>query len=211
MLRAMVFLDHMNFNISIQTQYHKFWGTEAPRIDYIKFFHNLAHEIPNTYFVKGYIFIPKPDEFLMDDPKVMGYYKWASSLGYLPFVEVIEGQLISRPISSYVEKDINDPSTYYKTEKGSDVNFALNALSKAFFNSYDIGFFISADTDYITVYDMIRNMGKMVVQVALEGQRTTKLSPHADKTVVLRDEFFQRCLYTNDRYDKYERYNDRDN
>ena len=197
MLRGMVFIDHMNFNITLQNFYHRIHGTEAPRIDYQKFMYNLAGEVPNVAFVKGYICVPKPDAFLMGDSRIAGYYKWASSLSFIPFVEVIEGQLISRHVDKNVEKDINNPSTFYRTEKGSDVNFAITALSKAFFNSYDVGFFISADTDYITVYDMIRRMGKTVIQVSLECQRVGKLSDHVDMNLILHDEFFQSCLMDN--------------
>ncbi len=37
MLRGMVFMDHMNFDISLKV-YYKSLGTDAPKLDYNKLF-----------------------------------------------------------------------------------------------------------------------------------------------------------------------------
>ena len=192
MLKGMVFIDHMNFDIALQRLYQT-QNMQSPRLDYNKLVREVPKIIPNVDFVKAYLFVPRPDEFLKNDTKIMNYYKWASGMRNAPFIDVVEGMYISRPVEGKT-KNISDPSTYYKVEKGTDVNFAIHALSKAFFNAYDIGFFMSADTDYINVYEMLKRIGKIVVQVSVKGQQSNSMKEHVDKQIILDEQFFQKCL-----------------
>lgn len=193
MLRGMIFMDHMNFDIALKT-YYKGLGKDSPRLDYNKLFLELTRLLPDVDFMKAYLFIPKPDEFLMQDPRWRSYYNWVIGMNNAPFTDVVEGRLVSRPVNTAAEKDIQDASTYYKVEKGTDINLAIHALSKAYFNSYDIGFFLSADTDYISIYEMLKRMGKLVVQVSIKGQNAIKIKPCVDKQIVIDDCLFSKCL-----------------
>ena len=196
MLRGMIFIDHLNFNIALMDLYRTQLGKPSPKLDYNKLFPAIVGTVNNVDFLKAYIFIPKPDEFLMKDNKLKKYYEWASDLKNSPYTDVIEGRYISRPIGNQTgdNMDINDTSTYYKVEKGTDINLAIHALSKAFFNSYDVGFFVSADTDYITVYEMLKRIGKIVVQVSVKGQYSYKIKPYVDKQIILSEDLFEKCL-----------------
>ena len=71
---------------------------------------------------------------------------------------------------------------------------ALRALKDAFFNAFDIAFFMSADSDYIGMYDTLRNMGKLTAVVAVKGQAIRQIRDKVDKTVVLAEDFFSNCL-----------------
>lgn len=62
MLRGMVFIDHMNFDIALQ-KYYRGLGKATPKLDYNKLFKNICDQIPNVDFLKGFIFVPKPDDF----------------------------------------------------------------------------------------------------------------------------------------------------
>jgi uncharacterized LabA/DUF88 family protein len=194
MLRGMVFVDHMNFEIALRQLYSHQNNAPAPRLDYNLLFKNLVGLIPNVDLIKTFVFVPKPDEFLMSDSKLSGYYNWAVGLRNAPFIDVIESVYVARPVIDTVQMDINDKTTYYKVEKGTDINLAVHAINKAFYNSYDIGFFLSADTDYITVYNVLKSIGKLAVIVAVKGQNIHKLRQHADKCLILDDSFFNGCL-----------------
>jgi hypothetical protein len=189
----MVFVDHMNFDIALR-QYYSHKGIPVPRLDYNLLFKELVSLIPGTDLVKTLIFVPKPDNFLMADEKLSGYYNWAVGLRNAPYIDVIEGAYIARPVSDDARMDITDRKTYYKVEKGTDVNLAVHATNKAFYNSYDIGFFLSADTDYIAVYEVLKSIGKLVVIVTVKDQNANRLRPHADNCIVLDDSFFRECL-----------------
>ncbi len=194
MLRGMIFLDHRNFNQSIQTMYAKYYnGSKAPVLDYNKLFRNLVAKIPDVQFTKAYIFIPKPDNELMKNPKIANSYKWASNLGKLPLVEVVKGRLVRRS-KSEIDENGKQRQIFYSTEKGTDVNYAVQAITNMYFNTFEVGFFLSADTDYISVYDLIKSSGRTVIQVSMKGQYNPKFSKCVSKAIELDNDFFKTCL-----------------
>ena len=195
MLRGMIFIDHMNFDIALQ-DYYKTLGLPTAKLDYNKLFLNITKLVDNVDFVKASIFVPKPDSFLMGDPLLSRYYSWVTGLGNAPFTDVIEGRYCARAVSPAVPMNIANKSTYYKVEKGTDINLAVDAINKAFHNSYDIAYILSADTDYIKVYDVLKSYGKIVVVVVVNGQSTYRIKPHVDATFTLDDSFFSTCLRT---------------
>lgn len=196
MLGGMVFVDHMNFNIALQS-YYKSLNKLTPKLDYNMLFREVVKLIPNVDYLKTFIFAPKPDDFLMNDSYLKGYYKWVSGLSSAQYIDVIEGRYLARPTSGVPNTmNISDHSTYYKVEKGTDINLAVHALSKAHFNSYDVAFVMSADTDYISVYKLLKSIGKIVVVIGVTGQNLGKIIPEVDDYKFLDDAFFQNCLRT---------------
>jgi hypothetical protein len=193
MMRGMIFLDHMNFDIALQKYYYGL-NKQTPKLDYNKLFKELTLLIQNVDFIKAFVFIPKPDDFLMKDVRLANYYNWVVGLKNAPYIDVIEGSYVARPINDAAQMNINDKTTFYKVEKGTDINLAVHAINKAFYNSYDIGFFMSADTDYITVYSVLKSIGKLTVTVAVKGQNIHKLKPHVDNNIILDELFFNKCL-----------------
>lgn len=194
MLRGMVFVDHMNFDISLQT-YYKNLHQQTPKLNYNILFKEIVKLVDGVDFLKAFIFAPKPDDFLMQDSMLEGYYKWIIGQRNAKYIDVIEGRYIARPVSGDSSTmKISDHSTYYKVEKGTDINLAIHALSKAHFNSYDVAFVLSGDTDYISVYKQLKNIGKIVIVVGVQGQNFGKITPEVDNTLTLDREFFQNCL-----------------
>lgn len=192
MLRGMVFIDHMNFDIALQ-KYYKSLGKPTIKLDYNKLFRNVCSEIKNVDFMKGFIFVPKPDDFLMKDKNLENYYNWVAGMKNAPYTDVIEGRYVARQVDDSVSMEIDNKTTYYKVEKGTDINLAVHAISKAFYNSYDIAFFLSADTDYIKVYEVLKSIGKITVVVGVKGQNINSVRPVVDSTIVLDQDFFEKC------------------
>lgn len=193
MLRGMVFVDHQNFNIALQT-YYRNKGWPCPKLDYEVLFKKITGLVDNVDYIKASMYIPKPDDFLMGDASLANAYNWATNLSTKPFLDVIEGRFISRPTKTKREMDITDKSTYYKVEQGTDINLAADVVSKAFHNSYDVAFILSADTDYLKIYDILRNLGKLTVVVVIKGQNVQKIRPHVDAVLRLGKAFFDKCL-----------------
>ncbi len=192
MLRGMVFIDHMNFDIALQ-KYYKSLNKPTIKLDYNKLFRNVCTQISNVDFLKGFIFVPKPDEFLMKDKGLENYYNWVTGMKNAPYTDVIEGRYVARPVDENIPMEIGNKSTYYKVEKGTDINLAVHAISKAFYNSYDIAFFLSADTDYIKVYEVLKSIGKITVVVGVKGQNVNSIRPIVDNTLILDENFFDKC------------------
>lgn len=173
MLRGMVFVDHMNFDIALRSLYQD--ESQTPKLNYNTLFSGVVSLIPNVSYLKTFIFAPKPDDFLMTDVRLNGYYKWVQGFKSSKYLDVIDGRYIARPVDNGMPMNIDDHKTYYKVEKGTDINLAVHALTKAHFNAYDIAFIMSADTDYLTVYQQLKQIGKLVVVVAVKGQNLGKI------------------------------------
>lgn len=190
MLRGMVFVDHMNFDIAVRDYYCKM-GKSPISLDYGTLFQGIVSLVPNTDYLKTFIFAPEPEKFLMQDEKLRSYFNWVTGLRGSPFIDVITGRYLARPKNPSVEMDINDINTYYKVEKGTDINLAIHTISKAQSNSFDVAFIMSADTDYIPVYQQLKMLGKIVVVVVVDGQIISKIRPECDNCIFLDDDFFK--------------------
>lgn len=190
-LRGMVFVDHMNFDIALR---HLYADEKAPKLDYNTLFNGIVNTIPGIDYLKTFIFAPTPDTFLMSDPSLNSYYKWIQGFKSSKYIDVIDGRYIARPVDPEVQMSIEDRKTYYKVEKGTDINLAVHALTKAHFNAYDVAFIMSADTDYLTVYQQLKNMGKLVVVVIVKGQNIGKIRPEVDDFIILGRDFFEQHL-----------------
>ena len=180
MLRAYVFIDQMNFEIAVT---ERCVAAKRPllKLDYGKLPMEIVHRIPNATLSKTLFFIPRPDEFLMQDQKMADTYRWAIGLKSMPFFDVIDGEHVSRPTEGR-QKDIHDKSSYYKVEKGTDINMAVHALAKAFYNAYDMAVFVSGDSDYISIYSVLKTIGKL-----------TRIIPHVDSHLFLDLDFLESC------------------
>ena len=191
MLRGMVFVDHMNFNIAVN-DYYSSLGKSSPNLDYNTVFRSIVSLRPGISYTKTIIFAPAPDDFLMKDPYLAGYYKWVQGMKNARCLDVVEGRYVGRPVADAASMDIADKRTYYKVEKGTDINLAIHALSKAYNNAYDAAFIVSADTDYIRLYRQLKTLGKLVIAVAVKNQRLGKVIPEVDDYIVLDEELFSR-------------------
>ena len=193
MLRGMVFVDHMNFNIALGDLYTSL-GKKTPNLDYNKVFRGIVSLVPNISYTKTTIFSPEPDSFLMQDAYLHGYYKWVQGMKNAKYLDVVEGRYIGRPTGEMEDMKIDDKSTYYKVEKGTDINLAIHALTKAYNNAYYVAFVMSADTDYISLYRQLKSIGKIVVAVAVKGQKLGKVIPEVDDSLILDEGFFSQYL-----------------
>lgn len=193
MLRGMVFVDHMNFNIAIG-DYYTSLGKKAPNLDYNTVFKGVLSLVPDVSYTKTIVFAPEPDSFLMNDPYLLGYYKWVQGMKNAKYLDVVNGRYIGRPITDTAHMNIADKSTYYKVEKGTDINLAIHAITKGYNNAYDIAFVLSADTDYISLYRQLKSIGKLVVAVAVKGQSLGKVIPEVDDHIILDDAFFSKYI-----------------
>lgn len=185
-------MDNLNFEIAI-TEYYKNLNATAPKLDYNKIFKNIVKMRSDISYTKTFIFAPKPDDFLLTDVRNQKYYQWITGLNASKYTDVVEGRYVARPTGNS-PMNINDTSTYYKIEKGTDLNLAVHALSKAFSNAYDVAFIMSADTDYISLYKHLKMLGKIVIVVAIQGQSLKFIKPEVDDYIFLDDNFFSSCI-----------------
>jgi uncharacterized LabA/DUF88 family protein len=180
----------MNFQIALGSL---FSPETAPRLDYNELPRQIVASINAGELMKTILFIPKPDEFLMQDEGLEKYYLWAAGMRVQRNFDVVEGAHMARPTKPDVPMNIKDSETYYKVEKGTDVNIAIYSLRMAFFNAYDTAVFVSGDTDYLPIYDTLRVMGKLVMLAVVKGQYIGRLIPNVDGFINLDRRFFEKC------------------
>ena len=144
-MKAMVFIDFQNFSINMNNYYKKTLKKEEPKITFPK----LAEEIfkstklaNESTLIKTFLFAHKPCNDLMKIPSYSSYYNWLNGMKKKPYLEVIEGRQEIRPINKSTPINISDPNTYTTEEKGTDINVAVNMLSKAYTNAYDIAILV---------------------------------------------------------------------
>ncbi len=196
MSRAMVFIDYMNFSIALSSLYRTTDGKyDTPRLDYALLGSRLVEIIDkDTKYIKTFLFVPKPDDFLMQDLSLRGMYEWAIGLRRLKNFDVYEGRYVARPTDESIPKTLAQRNTYYKEEKGTDVNLASQVISKAYSNAFDTSIIMSGDTDYLPVYEILKALGKIVIVAAVRGQNLNKIIPNVDSFCHLDKDFFMNCL-----------------
>lgn len=195
MLRAMVFIDHMNFTGSLFTLYSSL-NLPEPKLDYKNLPACLLSNIyqDSAVLLKTFLFIPEPDDFLMNDSYWSSYYKWASGMENYTNFDVIKGRYVARQVASSIPMDISNKTTYYKVEKGTDINLAVNVITKAYNNAFDIAIIISGDSDFAMVFNQLKMIGKIGVVAAVKGQNIVKIKKCADNCFIMDKPFFDSCL-----------------
>lgn len=194
MQRVMVFIDQLNFEIAL-LNYYRESGSQAPRLDYNAIPVELTKLLPGeNHLIKTFLFVPKPDEFLMNLPRWQHYSNWINGMKNQHYFTVIEGSYVARQIDESIPMDINNHHSYYKEEKGTDINIAVHVITKAFMNAYDTALILSGDSDYVAVLDILNMIGKTTVVVGVKGQNISKLRKNCDDSFIIDDNFFQKCL-----------------
>lgn len=198
MQRAMVFIDFENFNLAMRHYYKDILGEpNTAKLDFAKFPEQLVKQLPGDVFlVKTFLCAPKPDEFLIQDPKRKGTYNWINGLKNQKYFTVIEGEHVARPVSgfTYETMSITNPASFYVVEKGTDINLGAHVITKAFLNAYDTAVIVSGDSDYNPVLDILNTIGKTTVSVGVKGQSLSRIKPHSDNVIILDKIFFNQCL-----------------
>ncbi|MBE7022636.1 MAG: NYN domain-containing protein [Ruminococcaceae bacterium] len=192
-MKSMAFIDYQNFEIS-KAEYLKSIREERFNVNFSVLAKNLNDRIDiKPTLMKTYLFAYKPCDDLLKLPAQKNYYNWVSSLKNKAYFEVIEGTQEIRPASKDVDIDINDISTYKTKEKGTDINLAVQMLSKAYQNAYDVAILVSGDTDYIPVIRELHHIGKIVVLASLPNQNIVKYEEYRDAHLRMDVNFLKTC------------------
>ena len=193
-MKSMVFIDYQNFNISIKNYFSSI--NEKPfNVNFSTLAKELNNRLPmNPTLMKTYLFAYKPCDELLKLESYREYYKWLSGIKNKPFFEIIEGSQEIRSLPGDVQIDINDPNTYTTREKGTDIQLAVNMLSKGYQNAYDVGILVSGDTDYIPVIEELHHLGKIVILATFPTQNTSKYDEHRDFHIKMNLPFLKSCI-----------------
>jgi uncharacterized LabA/DUF88 family protein len=193
----MVFIDYENFEIARQSLYEKRFGTgnfdyHAPRLNITKLPQTVVSALSPVYdLLKTFLFVPEPDDFLKQEAWRKKRYDFLKGLGNTNFFSVIPGRHVARPIRNDMRP--YDKSSYFVDEKGSDINIAVQLITKAYHGAYDTAVILSGDTDYLPIYDVLNTIGKTVVVVGVKPQNLSRFKSHTDRQFVLDLPLLKKC------------------
>lgn len=193
-MRSMAFIDYQNFEIC-KSAYLASIKEDKINVNFSVLANKLNEKISiKPTLMKTYLFAYKPCEELLKLTKYQSYYNWLSAIKNTSYFEVIEGTQEIRQLHKGTEIDINNPATYRTKEKGTDINLAVQMLSKAYQNAYDVAILISGDTDYIPVIRELHNIGKIVILATLPNQNVKKYDEYKDAHLKIDVDFLKTCI-----------------
>lgn len=114
-------------------------------------------------------------------------------LNTVPYIETDIGKLTRVPINPSIPVDRNNPATYKHIEKNTDVKIASDMLS----STADIIVLLSADSDFESVVERLKESSKQVVLVIPIGAKSSQMQHLVgrDNIIYLDKSFFDACLY----------------
>jgi uncharacterized LabA/DUF88 family protein len=166
--RVMIFIDGSNFYHGLKNVVGKV------NINFQKLAEKLCgeRELIRIYYYNAPV---KREE---DEEKYRSQQKFFSALDDVPYLTIKLGRLEKRG-------DI-------WVEKGVDVHLAVDMLSMAVKNLYDVAILISGDGDFASAIDAVKDLGKHV-EVAYVSQ-TYQLKTSWDKFIPLTSEYLNDCF-----------------
>ncbi|MHB8840686.1 MAG: LabA-like NYN domain-containing protein [Candidatus Aquicultor sp.] len=173
--RVIIFIDGSNFYHSIKG----YCGKSDSKLDYRELSKKIAGD--GRKFIKTYYYRAPVVDDGTEKAKTMatGQQRLFSKLRQTEGVEVCLGRM-------YKQDD-----TYI--EKGVDIKIAIDMLTKAFNDEYDVAVLISADSDFEEVVKAVRGLGKRVELGTFTNRKAFHLGQACNKLLML-DKFIDELL-----------------
>ena len=170
MKRVMIFIDGSNFYHNLKHGYQK------TQIDFSKLIIKLTganRELVRTYYYNA------PVDRNVNEEEYKKQQIFFEAIKKIDSFEVKLGRLQGKQDGS-------------KVEKGTDVNIAVDMLTKGYKDQYDVAILISGDADLVQVVQEIKDLAKHVELVVVPGQRCYHLRDVADRVITI-DDAFEDC------------------
>lgn len=182
----MVFIDGNNLYHAWRTHY----GVGTP--DIRRFIDRAVQKKPGRVLKRAYYYIAELSSD--DDPeRARGQERFLVALNYIPKLTTVLGRLEKRTLrfgqggytltcnrcGGLVEGEIQT-----RTEKGTDINLAIDMLLHAVQRNFDVALLVSADGDLARLAEEIKRLGAQVEVVLLEGQPASALIAACDDQIV---------------------------
>lgn len=161
---------------------------------------NLYHDLVNN-FEKANLDFRKFTDFLVGANKLVKVYyynaplnqrddpeayrkqqKFFSYLKKIPKLEVKLGRLEKRP-------------TGPPAEKGVDVKMAVDIVTHAFSNIFDVGIIVSGDADFVPAIKAAQDFGKKIINVRFPNTKSFHLSQVCNSTITVENNDFEKLCW----------------
>lgn len=166
--RVMIFIDGSNLYHNLKANYGK------ASLDFGAFRDKLCNgrDHIRTYYYNS------PINRDADEKRYREQQRFLGRLCQIPYFDVKLGRLQNKGNGKF-------------TEKGVDVKLAVDMLTKAYKNQYDVTILVSGDADFVQVVEEIKNLAKHVELAYFPNQPCYHLKNEVDNYIQLTPEFLQ--------------------
>jgi len=168
--RVMLFIDGSNFYHNLKQHYKK------TQIDFALLVDKLTgndRELIRTYYYNS------PIDRNMNEEEYRKQQKFFERIKRIDCFEIKLGRLQNNEDGS-------------KKEKGTDVNIAVDMITKAYKDQYDVAILISGDADLAQVVQEVKDLAKHVELVVVPGQKCYHLRDTVDRVITI-DKTYDDC------------------
>jgi uncharacterized LabA/DUF88 family protein len=132
----------------------------------------------------------------IDKDLYAGQQRFISALQRIPHFDFIKGRLVDRNRDEKCPKCGYTYQVSYQTEKGVDIQLAVQMLSSAFDNQYDTAIIVSNDGDFAEAVKEVRRLRKSVENAEFPNRLPSYLSRQCSKIIKLSKDFMEPCFYS---------------
>ena len=164
--RGMIFIDGSNVYYDWQRL------NRTKPLDIQKYVAVVQNLYPDVEFVRSYYFATETSS----------NSTFIHSIRKIPYLDVVTGRLQSKEIS--LDKlGVQCPScgrnlfghASTQVDKGTDINIAVEILTHAFNDSFDLAILASRDSDFVSVVKVVKHLGKNIEAVLFENAQHNAL------------------------------------
>ncbi len=183
MARIVIFIDGSNFYHGLKSNIGK------TTVDFEKFVNKLVNgrELVRTYYYNA------PVNQTEDPAKYRAQQRFFSRLDRISYFETILGRLSPRDRAHKCPNCSHEHRVTFYNEKGIDVKIAVDMLSMATKNLYDIAVLVSGDGDFDKAIKEVKDLGKHVENAYFTTGHAYQLLKICDRFIELNSSFLSDC------------------
>ena len=121
--------------------------------------------------------------------------RFISALQHIPHFDFMKGRLVDRDRDEICPECGHEYKVSFQTEKGVDIQLAVQMLSSASDNQYDTAIIVSNDGDFAEAVKEVRRLRKNVENAEFPDRLPSYLSRRCSKVITLSKDFMKPCFY----------------
>lgn len=165
--RVMIFIDGSNL-------YHSLKKLGINKIDFQKLLQLLVKDklLISTFYYNA------PLDISIDKKKYWEQQKFFNKLKKIPNFNIVFCKL---------RKHERKNGNYIFDVKGDDVHLAIDLVSGAYENLYDIAIIISGDEDFVPAIKKVQKLGKRIINAYFKSSSSASLKKTCDNFIYMND------------------------
>jgi len=187
--KGIIFIDGNYINIRIKKYVEKYsQNSNKVKVDYAKIIKQISLMVGKTEVLRTYYYNAPPfdDKTNKYEELKSGFDKFINKLEKIPFFETKMGR------TQKLTDKVGNPVF---TQKGVDVNLAIDLVKWSYQQNINSLIIISGDSDFVPAITLAKDMGKLVYLFTSDDTSyTDNLINISDKHFMIDDEFLSKCI-----------------